>query len=79
KKFANDTEQNLTLAPGAFWDETLKSKLEELLKKKTPRTKSYESEETTIIVSVTDRTERDLSKRFDEQDIEWGVVEDQLR
>ncbi|KAH7112267.1 hypothetical protein B0J13DRAFT_461568, partial [Dactylonectria estremocensis] len=79
KKLTNDTEQNLTLAPGAFWDETLKSKLEELLKKKTPRTKSYEPVETTIIVSVTDRTERDLSKRFDEQDIEWGVVEDQLR
>ncbi|KAH7108613.1 hypothetical protein B0J13DRAFT_591350 [Dactylonectria estremocensis] len=79
KKLTNDTEQNLTLAPGAFWDQTLKSKLEQLLKKKTPRTKSYEPEETTIIVSVTDRTERDLSKRFDEQDIEWGVVEDQLR
>ncbi|KAH7118707.1 hypothetical protein B0J13DRAFT_197512, partial [Dactylonectria estremocensis] len=79
KKLTNDTEQNLTLAPGAFWDTTLKSKLEQLLKKKTPRTKSYEPEETTIIVSVTDRTERDLSKRFDEQDIEWGVIEDQLR
>lgn len=31
------------------------------------------------IVSITDRTERDLSKRFDEQDIDWERVEDQLR
>ena len=39
-KLTNDTEQNLVIAPGAFWDQTLKSKLRQLL--------------TDVIVPVTD-------------------------
>jgi hypothetical protein len=77
-KLTNDTEQNLVLAPGAFWDQTLKPKLQQLLAKKTPRNKCYEPDETNVIVSVTDRSQRDLTKRFDELDIDWGVVENQL-
>ncbi|KAM6517774.1 hypothetical protein FSOLCH5_006542 [Fusarium solani] len=60
-KLTNDTEQNLVLAPGAFWNMTLKSRVEDLLKKKTPRDKCYGPEETIIVVSVTDRAERDLT------------------
>jgi len=77
-KLTNDTEQNLVLAPGAFWDQTLKSKLLQLLEKKTPRNKCYEPDETNVVVSVTDRSQRDLTKRFDELDIDWAVVENQL-
>ncbi len=77
-KLTNDTEQNLVLAPGAFWDQTLKSKLKQLLTKKTPRNKSYEPDETNVVVSVTDRSQRDLTKRFDELEIDWEVIEDQL-
>jgi hypothetical protein len=77
-KLTNDTEQNLVLAPGAFWDQTLKPKLHQLLAKKTPRNKCYEPDETNVVVSVTDRSQRDLTKRFDELDIDWGVVENQL-
>ncbi|KAK3331539.1 hypothetical protein B0H66DRAFT_99088 [Apodospora peruviana] len=62
--------------PGAFWDQTLK--LQQLLAKKTPRNKCYEPDETNVVVSVTDRSQRDLSKRFDEMDIDWEVVEEQL-
>ncbi|KAK0711610.1 hypothetical protein B0H67DRAFT_646966 [Lasiosphaeris hirsuta] len=57
-------------------DQTLKPKLQQLLVKKTPRNKCYEPDETNIIVSVTDRSQRDLTKRFDELDIDWEVVED---
>ena len=77
-KLTNDTEQNLVLAPGAFWDQILKSKLQQLLMKKTPRNKCYEPDETNVVVSVTDRSQRDLTKRFDELQIDWEVVEDQL-
>ncbi|KAK4148823.1 hypothetical protein C8A00DRAFT_19406 [Chaetomidium leptoderma] len=77
-KLTNDTEQNLVLAPGAFWDQTLKSKLQQLLTKKMPRNKCYEPDETNVVVSVTDRSQRDLTKRFDELEIDWEVVEDQL-
>ncbi|KAI6747678.1 hypothetical protein HG531_008220 [Fusarium graminearum] len=55
-KLTNDTEQNLVLAPGAF----------------------YLPEETIVVVSVTDRSERDLTKRFDEFDIDWQMAAEQL-
>jgi hypothetical protein len=77
-KLTNDTEQNVVLAPGAFWDQTLKSKLQELVQKKMPRNKCYEPDETNVVVSVTDRSQRDLTKRFDELEIDWDVVEEQL-
>lgn len=77
-KLTNDTEQNIVLAPGAFWDRTVKPKVLQLLEKKTPRNKCYEPDETNVVVSVTDRSERDLTKRFDELDIDWEVIEDQL-
>jgi len=47
------------LAPGVFWDQTLKPKLQQLLGKKTPRNKCYEPDETNVVVSVTDRSQRD--------------------
>jgi hypothetical protein len=77
-RLTNDTEQNLVLAPGAFWDQTLQPKLQQLLVKKTPRNNCYEPDETNVTISVTDRSQRDLTKRFDELDIDWEVVEDQL-
>jgi hypothetical protein len=48
------------------------------LGEKTPRNKCYEPDETNVVVSVTDRSQRDLTKRFDELEIDWEVVEDQL-
>ncbi|KAK0627101.1 hypothetical protein B0T14DRAFT_493284 [Immersiella caudata] len=78
-KLTNDTEQNLLVpAPGAFWDQTLKPKLLQLLAKKTPRNKCHEPDETNVVVSITDRSQRDLTKRFDELDIDWGAIENQL-
>ena len=35
-------------------------------------------DDTNVVVSVTGRSERDLTKRFNELDIEWPVVENQL-
>lgn len=77
-KLTNDTEKDLVLAPGAFWERCLKSKVEDVLKKKTPPRKSYKLDETNIIVSTTERGERDFTKRFDELDIDWQVIERQL-
>jgi hypothetical protein len=77
-KLTNDTEQDRVLAPGAFWDTTLKDKVDKLLRQKTPRGKSYVPEETIVIVSINDRSERDLTKRFDEFNIDWNMAEEQL-
>ncbi|KAJ6436071.1 hypothetical protein O9K51_11383 [Purpureocillium lavendulum] len=77
-KLTNDTERDPVLAPGTYGDRFLKSKADDILKKKTPHQKSYKLDETNIIVSVTERGGRDFTKRFDELDIDWLVVERQL-
>jgi hypothetical protein len=74
---AKDSEQDLVLVPHAFWHRFLQPKLKKLLNKKLPPNKSFKADD--IVVSATDRSERDLVKRFDELDIEWSILEKQLQ
>lgn len=76
---AKDTEQDLVLVPHAFWNTFLQPRLEKLLDKKLPPNKLYKAKETNVVVSVTDRSERDLVKQFDELDIEWAVWRSSFR
>lgn len=78
KLISKDTEQNLVLAPIFYWPLFLQPKLEKLLYKKLPSNKRVRPDDTNVVVSATDRSERDLTKRFDETDIDWPVVEKQL-
>jgi len=38
----------------------------------------FSADETTVVVSVTDRIERDVNKRFDDLNIDWKILEKQL-
>lgn len=46
--------------------------------KKLASNRSYRPDDTTVVVHVQDRSERDFVKRFDELDIEWSILEQQL-
>jgi hypothetical protein len=46
--------------------------------KKLSSNKRVRPDDTSVVVSVTERSERDLTKRFDEIDIDWSVIEKQL-
>jgi hypothetical protein len=78
KLIVKETESNLVLAPNAFWMTVLRPKLDKLLARKLPQNKCFRADETTVVVSVTDRTERDVNKHFDEVDIDWKILEKQL-
>jgi hypothetical protein len=78
KLISKDTEPNLVLAPRFYWSLFLREKLDKLLQKKLSPSKRVICEDTNVIVSVTDRSERDLTKRFDERDIDWFLVERQF-
>jgi hypothetical protein len=78
KLISKDTEQNLVLAPSFYWPLFLQPKLEKLLCKKLPSNKRVRPDDANVVISVTERSERDLTKRFDETDIDWLVVEKQL-
>ena len=70
-----ETEQKVVLRHTDFWKHILDPKMENLIRKKNRRLKS---EDTTIVVSVSARSEHDLTKRFDNTSIDWAVIESQL-
>ena len=75
---SRDTEEDVALTPSAFWPVTLRRKLEKLLEGKTARKGRVRPDDTSIVVSVNDRSQRDLTKRYDNLDIDWTTVENQL-
>jgi hypothetical protein len=75
---AKDTEQDLVLVPAAYWHMYLKPKVEKLSSRKVAQNKHVEYVDTGDVVTVNDRSKRDLTKRFDNMDIDWSVVEKQL-
>jgi hypothetical protein len=75
---AKDTKPDLVLAPSAYWVKVLRQKLESWVKTKTQRSRRVRSEDTAVVVSVNDRSQRDLNKWFEKTSIEWLAVEQQL-
>lgn len=71
-----DTEQDIVLSPTDYYEHFLKPKLDRFLRKKN---RPLRSEDTTVTVSVTARAERNLTKRFDDTNIEWTVMESHIR
>jgi hypothetical protein len=70
-----DTEQDIVLAPAAHWQQVLGPKLEDSVRK---QNRSLKSDFTSVVVSVTQRKEPDLTKRFNNTSIDWAVIESQL-
>ncbi|KAJ8058502.1 hypothetical protein OCU04_012688 [Sclerotinia nivalis] len=75
---SKDTEPDVILAFALYWRLILKPKFEKLLCKKLAKNRLIKFEDTNVVVSVTDRSQRDLTKRFDDIGIDWGVIERQL-
>jgi hypothetical protein len=73
-----DTEEDIVLAPSAFWQLSLEKKLEKALRRKTARHRRVIPDDTVIVASTSDRTKRKLTKRFDDTDITWSAIEKQL-
>jgi hypothetical protein len=78
KVVSRDTEQDIVLAPAAYWTQILQPKVKRVLRKKIGLDGRPRAEETIMMVSVNDRAERKLTKQFDGLNIEWATVEAQL-
>ncbi|CAG8290531.1 unnamed protein product [Penicillium nalgiovense] len=78
REVSKDTEEDVVLAPSAFWQLSLGKMLEKALRRKTARHRQVRSDDTVIVASTTDRTKQNLSKRLDDTDISWTAIEKQL-
>lgn len=75
KVIARDTEQDVVLAPAVYWRMYLGAKVDKLVDRKLPHSSHVRLDDTSVVASVNDRSERDLTKRFDDMEIDWSVVE----
>jgi hypothetical protein len=74
---AKDTEQDLALDPDLYWQD-IRQKAETILRRKVARNRRVRLDDTTVVVSVNDRSQRDLTKRFEITDIDWTAIKTQL-
>ncbi|KAJ5247309.1 hypothetical protein N7468_002292 [Penicillium chermesinum] len=75
---SQNTEEDIALTPSAYWSTTLRRKLEKLLEGKAFRKGRVRSDDTSIVVSVNNLFQRNLTRRFDNLDIDWAGVENKL-
>jgi len=73
---AKQTEDDLVVAPSDFWKNKLSSQVADIVNS---RGNPCIAEVTTIVLSVNDRSEQDITKYFKELEIDWAVVEKQLQ
>lgn len=65
------------MPPSSYWQQ-IKDTAESVLRRKIARNRRVRLDDTTIVVSVNDRSQRDLTKRFESTNIDWIAVEKQL-
>jgi hypothetical protein len=66
------------MAPAPYWSMLLQPKLGALLGKKIHNSMRVRPDDSNVVVSVNERSERDLIKRFEEVQVDWSVVDKQL-
>lgn len=70
---AKNTEQDLVLKPGAYW-QRIKEKADHVVQRKITRKQRVRADDTTVVVSVNDRQHHDLTKHFEDTDVSRYVL-----
>jgi hypothetical protein len=78
KRIGMNTEENIFLTPGAFWDAALHSKIDEALSREFAPQDRPEPCNTVVVVSVNKRAERDITKEFLGLDVDWSIIGEKL-
>jgi hypothetical protein len=78
RKVCQDTEQGIVLAPALCWRLLLEPKLEKFMERMLAKDRPVKSEDTNIAISVNERGQDALIRRFDDTNVDWSVIERQL-
>ena len=78
KVLSTNTEQDVVLRPDSFWTNVLSPKLKAAHEKRLPTGKDAYLDDVEIVLSVNQSKEDDLPIRFDEVELAWPAVEDQI-
>ena len=74
---AKDTEQDLVFKPSAYWKQ-IEEKVEHIVQWKKFCNQRVQSDNTTVMVAVNDRSQHNLTKHFEGTGIYWTPIEMQL-
>lgn len=75
---AKDMEQDLVSTPSSYWRE-IKEKADRILHRKVNRNQRVRPDDTAVVMSVNERSQHDLIKRFEKTDINWIIINRQLQ
>ncbi|KAJ5732372.1 hypothetical protein N7493_003853 [Penicillium malachiteum] len=74
---AKDTEQNLVQMPSFHWPQ-IQTRVNRILRGKIAYDWRVRPDDMTVMASVNDRSQHDLTKRFDSTYMDWTAIEKQL-
>jgi hypothetical protein len=66
------------LAPSRYWQRHLNAQVEDLVNQKSVKSGAMRLNDNNIVVSLTERSQRDLAKRFPKTKIGWAIVDKEL-
>merc|ERR1711939_568781 len=78
KRLGMNTEEDIFLSPKALWDATLQHSLDTSLEREFSQQNRPEPCNTLVVVSVSKRAERDLTKEFVGLDVDWSLIGEKL-
>lgn len=78
KRIAMDTDEDVFLTPGAYWNNTLHGKIDGALGREFALQDRPDPCSTAVVVSVNKRAERDLTKEFIGLEVDWSVIAEKL-
>lgn len=78
KAFANQSEPNVVASLDSYWRLVLEDRLEQVVHRNYPENRRVCLSHTTVVVSVTERLVRPITKEFDEGEMDWASTDDQL-
>jgi hypothetical protein len=78
KRIGMDTDEDVFLAPEAYWNTKLQGKIDEALGREFALQDRPDPCSTAVVVSVNKRAERDLTKEFTGLEVDWSVIAEKL-